>query len=156
MKSVVLNVFLLVILLIPKSLLAQDQSIWVSVLINDKGNMGASEYVGLLKRSEFDLFMINKNPNQLLHLSSVFWYDDGNNVVFMKEAEKYGIKYGYGDSVYFKSGQVLRLVPMDEDVILSNFESKSLNVINYPNKNKYNDNCSTEPGLGDYFKNIFK
>ena len=66
-----------------------------------------------------DLLTKEADEHAMFKLSEAFWLNDEGVAVRMSNTRKYGRKYGYTDTIYFKQKAIVRLIVLDDSFVRS-------------------------------------
>lgn len=111
------TIFSLLLLMAFQASYAED--VWVAVSVYDGRNNGINEYNGLLDSEMLGLLTKEADEHAMFKLSEAFWLNDEGVAVRMSNTRKYGRKYGYTDTIYFKQKAIVRLIVLDDSFVRS-------------------------------------
>ena len=92
-------------------------SVWIAVSVYDGRNDGINEYFGKIDEGSLKSLLNKVDENAMFKITDTFWTNNEGTVVFMSDAKKYGRKYGYTNTIYFKQSAIVRIVPLDKTYI---------------------------------------
>lgn len=93
------------------------ESSWVAISVYDGRHDGINEYYGRIDKISLEKLLVKTDEHAMFKITDTFWTDNEGTVVFMSDAKKYGRKYGYTNTVYFKQSSIVRIVPLDNSYI---------------------------------------